>query len=199
MIKKFRPLPFGLLLLLFAVPIWADTVEIDLTANPTLGTPPAPELIFDNIPSLPALTLMVTSPFGGNVTQGSGGLGSDRFDSDALGFGEVLRFQFDPEMYVQYMTLVDVTGGLYVVAVNVPQGSVFAGVIGGNEFQINVNTLASTIDITALFGEFRVGAIGVSTEPFGTTSVPTPEPATLLLFGSGLVAGVAGLRKKLKR
>ena len=86
-----------------------------------------------------------------------------------------------------------------MVAVNLPQGSVFAGVIGGNEFQINVNTLASTIDVTALFGEFRVGAIGVSTDPLGITSVPSPEPATLLLFGSGLAAGVAGLRKKLKR
>ena len=198
MIKKLRPLLFGLFLVLFAAPIWADMVEIDLTATPNGGNPPAPELVFDTIAGLPGLTLTVTSPWGGNVTQTATGLGSDLVGNSALTHGEVLRFQFDPEMFVHHIVLRDPAGqGLWFVSLNVAMGDntpgnlLRSGPIGNSEFQITINTLANTIDITATSGgEFRVGTIAVS---------PVPEPASLLLFGSGLIVGVAGLREKLKK
>ena len=121
MIKKLRPLLFGLFLLLFAAPIWADTVEIDLTAlTPNQGIPPAPELVFNTIAGLPGFALTVTAPFGGDVTQDGSGLGSNLKGNDHLNPGEVLRFQFDPHMFVNYITLTDPSGqGLWFIAINI--------------------------------------------------------------------------------
>ena len=200
-----RNATFAALLIWFvSATVLADPVVIDLTAGGA-GAGTNSMTFAPTIPGVNGFQLTVTSlsSFGltqaGNVTQNSAGLGSDLAGSPAaLGAGEALLFDFDPELFVTQVTLRDVSGGLYVVAITLPgpQGTK-SGFIGAGEYQIDINSTVGTMSLFSLGGEFSVAQITVSPDPFGVTS-STPEPATLLLFGTGLLAGAAGLRKRFK-
>ena len=202
--RRLRNVTFAALLIWFvSATVWADPVVIDLTAGGAgAGTP---SMTF--APTIPGvngfqLTVSSLSSVGltpaGNVTQSSVGLESDLAGSSALGTGEALLFDFDPELFVTQVTLRDVSGGLYLVAISLPgpQGTK-SGFIGAREYQIDINSTVGTMSLFSLGGEFSVAQITVSPEPFGVTS-STPEPTTLLLFGTGLLAGAAGLRRRFK-
>ena len=68
---------------------------------------------------------------------------------------------------------------------------------GNNSYGVNVNFLADgafRVNIASLYGDFYIDKSELTID----YTSPVPEPATMFLFGSGLI-GVLGLRRKFKK
>lgn len=117
------------------------------------------------------------------------------------GFSAATRVERDLEREFRFDlgTVTDLTGGTTIYNGTIHDGQkVFGNVLG----TLVNNTLTIDIEVASqrgAFGVSRVALFGNFEQGDRGADAPVPEPATMLLFGTGL-AGLAGFgRKKIKK
>lgn len=199
------------LILLSAATAKADTIQIIGNANGSLATATV-TCEFNAQTNTLTLTVVNTSPFDARIT----GIGFDLPGTTASTFSGSVTFQpagvnfaftdvnqdnvpqFDDAVLdFSFLTGANFAGGN-------PNDGLPPGIDPGEEATFVITSATGFVGLTeeqicnSIFVRFqRVGANGQGSD-VGTPGTPVPEPASMLLLGTGLIGVAAAARRKLK-
>ncbi|HSK63686.1 MAG TPA: PEP-CTERM sorting domain-containing protein [Pyrinomonadaceae bacterium] len=212
-----------LVMMMTSATVWADPITITV-GNP--GNQNTDNVLFNN-PSLPHSGLVVQGDFNGSgaghivnftSTSGSGNLGVSGGQAVLVGgvgntpFTNVTVQLANGATFTKLILNIDVTNGLqpptqvqFTVNYTLAGGQVFNQVFtvdtnGQNFFGITAGdgAVINSVTVQALgnttFAEINQWRLG----GFNTPQNEVPEPATLLLLGTGLAGSASALRRRLK-